>query len=212
MLDHVRSAVNDGGIHRGQEEIANWSDNAISDEPKPSNVVRIGRPPTSRNGNGSMRVSVPMPGSATQEERRANLKYALFFLAVAVLLIVAGQLSKDPSATSGQSTSTLNMQFDLSIQQALGEVARNGYKSESGGYVVRFRLSNRGNHPVFYPARPGTNVLVGHMASFLMQSVVCCGTLIKEKRLDFSRKACTCYVPENRNFRVLSVLCGKGFL
>jgi hypothetical protein len=117
----------------------------------------------SGNGKTPRHVSIPGLGSAAQEERKIYLKYALFFLAVAVLLIVARQLGKDASTTSGQSTSILNVKFDLSIQQTSGEVAREGYQSQSGGQVVRFRLSNRGNHPVFYPVRPGTNVLVGHV-------------------------------------------------
>jgi hypothetical protein len=117
----------------------------------------------SGNGKAPQHVSILGLGSATQEERKTYLKYALFFLAVAVLLIVARQLGKDASTTSGQSTSMLNVQFDLSVQQASGQGAREGYQSQSGGQVVRFRLSNRGNHPVFYPVRPGTNVLVGHV-------------------------------------------------
>jgi hypothetical protein len=116
----------------------------------------------SGNGKTPQHVSILDPGSATQEERKTYLKSALFFLTVAVLLIVARQIGRDGS-TRGQSTSMLDVKFDLSIQQTLGEVARDGYQSESGGKVVRFRLSNRGNHPVFYPVRPGTNVLVGHV-------------------------------------------------
>ncbi len=117
----------------------------------------------SGNGKGPKDVSILGADSARREERKTNLKYALFFLAVAVLLIVAKQLGKDASTTSGQSNSMPNVQFDLSIQRTSGEVAPGGYQSETSGYVVRFRLSNRGNHPVFYPVRPGTNVLVGHV-------------------------------------------------
>jgi len=110
-----------------------------------------------------MPVPILGPGSVTHEERKTNLKYALFFLAVAVVLIVARQLGKDSSTPTGESTSTPNVQFDLSIQRAPGEVVPEGQQSESGGFVVRFRLSNRGNQPVFYPVRPGTNVLVGQV-------------------------------------------------
>jgi len=110
-----------------------------------------------------MHVPILGPGSVTHEERKTNLKYALFFMAVAVLLIVARQLGKDASTTTGESTSTPNVQFDLSIQRSSGEDVPEGHQSESGGYVVRFRLSNRGNQPFFYPVRPGTNVLVGQV-------------------------------------------------
>jgi hypothetical protein len=123
--------------------------------------VRIGS--THISGNGKTPQHLSIPGSAAQEERKTYLKYALFFLAVAVSLIVARQLGKDASTTSGRSTPTLNVQFDLSIPRISGEVAQEGYQSESGGQVVRFRLSNRGNHPVFCPVRPGTNVLIGHV-------------------------------------------------
>jgi len=98
-----------------------------------------------------------------QEDRKANLKYALFFLVVAIMLIVARQLGKDASSTSGQSTSILSVQFDLSVQRTSGEISPERNQSESSGYVVRFRLSNRGNHPVFCPVRPGTNILIGHI-------------------------------------------------
>lgn len=125
--------------------------------------MRSGRRPISGNGKGSIHASILGPNSAKQEERRTNLKYALFCLAVAVLLGVSRQLSKDASTTSSQLPSTLNVQFNLSIQRTSGEIVPEDHQSESDGQVVRFRLSNRGNHAVFYPVRPGTNVLEGHV-------------------------------------------------
>ena len=110
-----------------------------------------------------MHVSIVKPNAAKQEERNINIKYALFYLVVAVLLIVSSQLGKDAPTTSGQSTSMPTAQFDLTIQRTSGEVVSEDHQSESDGYVVRFRLSNRGNHAVFYPVRPGTNVLEGHV-------------------------------------------------
>lgn len=110
-----------------------------------------------------MHVAIPGSNSARQAERKTNLKYALFFFAVAVLLIVARQLGKNASTTSGQSTSMPNVQFDLSIQRTSEEVVPEGHQSKSDEYVVWFRLSNRGNHVVFYPVRSGTNVPEGRV-------------------------------------------------
>jgi hypothetical protein len=125
--------------------------------------VRSGGPPISGNGKGPKHAPILGTDSARQEERKTNLKYALFFFTVAVLLIVARQLGKDASTINGQSTSMPNVQFDLSVQGTSGEVILEDRESVPGGYIVRFRLSNRGNHAVFYPVRPGTNALEGHV-------------------------------------------------
>ena len=135
----------------------------MSDKPKSWMTLRRSKSPSSGNGNGRLRPSILALGSTTQEERKIYLKYALFYLAVAVLLIIGDQLGKRAQVPSGQSTPTLKMHFDLSFEQSQGKVAGKGYQTESSGHFVRFRLSNGGNYPVFYAVHPGTNVLIGHV-------------------------------------------------
>lgn len=133
----------------------------MSDEPKFSFFRLSIKPISSRNRNGRKTNLISPADTAPREERRTNLKRAIFFLAVAILLIVARQLAKNAPATSGQPSSMLNVGFDLSIQEPSGRVAGEDYHSESSGYLVRFRLTNRGARPVACPVHPGTNVLVG---------------------------------------------------
>lgn len=135
----------------------------MSDEPKFSFFRLSIKPISSRDRNGCKLPLISPPDTAPGEERKANLKRAFFFLAVGILLIVARQLGKDAPTTSGQPISMLNVGFDLSIQEPSGRVAGEDYHSESSGYLVRFRLNNRGTHPVSCPVHPGTNVLVGHV-------------------------------------------------
>ena len=135
----------------------------MSDEPKPWTILHRSKLPVSDNGKGPIHASTPAPGTATQEERKTNLKYAFFFLAVAILLLIARQLGKDVPATSSQSSSMYNVRLDLYLQQSSGKVVGAASQSKSTGSFVRFRLSNGGNYPVFYPAHPGTNVLAGHI-------------------------------------------------
>lgn len=134
----------------------------MSDEPKFSFFRLSLKPISSRNRNGRKSNSISSPDTAPGEEPRANLKRAIFFLAVAILLIIARQLGMNAPAMSSQPSSMLNVRFDLSLQEPSGRVAGEDYHSESSGYLVRFRLTNRGTRPVSCPVHPGTKVLVGH--------------------------------------------------
>jgi hypothetical protein len=82
---------------------------------------------------------------ALGQQRKANLKGALFCSVIAILLILANN--------SGHSRN----EFDPpSLAASPAGVSLIGYPQHSRekriGSVVRIRLSNTGNHPVFYPA------------------------------------------------------------
>ena len=113
---------------------------------------------TSSNGNGHKCHSDRPSELAHREERKANLKHAVFYVAVALVLILAGRLGRvskaqhsTASQPSGQGvTLVLRLQARLETQF---------------GLTVRFRLGNAESHSVFYPVYPGTNVPVGEIVT-----------------------------------------------
>lgn len=126
------------------------------DEPKVSSL-----PPSTKslsgNGNGHEPQFVPPSEADQQKERKTNLKHALFFLAVAFLLILAdrlGRISEVPSSNSRP--------FVPGVTLVLHPRAHVGSRV---GLIFRFRLNNLGNHSVFYPVHPGTNVPVGQIVT-----------------------------------------------
>ena len=131
------------------------------DEPGFSFLRPAIKPSSSSNGNTNKPKIGSHSGAILGGERKTNLKRALFFLVVAILLILARQVDKDLPTASSQSPSVLNVHFDLSIPEPAGKIATE--QSAAGGYVVQFRLTNRGNRPVFCPVRSGTNVLTGQV-------------------------------------------------
>jgi hypothetical protein len=112
------------------------------------------------SGNGMHRNQ---QGADGPKDRRQLLKYAIFYLVVAAILFATNQAVKNPTLSANQSQSPLNLGIDLSV-------ARNfhGTRTESNGartatYVVRLRLTNQGNQPIFYPVSPDTNRPMGQI-------------------------------------------------
>ena len=131
---------------------------AVSDEPKfPFFRLSI-KPISSRDGNGSKSHLTSSTDTVPGEERKANLKRAFVFLGLAILLILANQLGhvKDDSDSNSTAASLARIELALYPQQ---------HPENQGGFVVRLGLSNMGNHPVFYPVRPGTNVPLGQIVT-----------------------------------------------
>ena len=130
----------------------------MSDEPKfPS------RPPSRKssllgNGNGHKPHFAPPSEIAHEEERKANLKHAFFFLAVASLLILADRLGRVGEAPNSNSSQP-------SLQGVTLVLHPRAHVESQVGLIVLFRLSNMGNHSVFYPVRPGTNAPVGQIVT-----------------------------------------------
>ena len=113
------------------------------------------------SGNGTGRRDVGDRPLEKQQERTRNLKFAIFYLAVGVLLFLANQFAKQPQADGNQPDALSNVDMDLSVGRE-PEPTRTGNDSTEGAtYAIRFRLTNRGNQSVFYPVYPGTNRPIG---------------------------------------------------
>ena len=91
------------------------------------------------------------------------LKYAIFYLVVAAILLVANQAAKDPVARANQAQTTSNLDLDLSVASKLKTNPAESIAAHGGTLIVRFRLTNRGNQPIFYPVSPGTNYPMGQI-------------------------------------------------
>jgi len=130
----------------------------MSDEPKLSPLLPSRKFSLLGNGNGHKPHFVPSSEIAQEEERKANLKYAFFFLAVASLLILAdwlGRVSEVPNSNSSR----------LPLQGITLVVRPQAHVDSQVGFIRLFQLSNTGNHSVFYAVRPGTNVPVGQIVT-----------------------------------------------
>jgi hypothetical protein len=84
---------------------------------------------------------------------RPNLKYAAFFVTVAILFVLVnhfGPVTDTHEANSGAASST-------AVSLTASRLA--------DGRSVRFQLSNRGNHSVFYAVGAGTSVPIGQIVA-----------------------------------------------
>jgi hypothetical protein len=112
------------------------------------------------SGNGVRRDK---QGAGGPKNRTQLLKYAVFYLAVAAILFVTNQTAKNPMAGRNQSQSSSNLHIDLSVARKLEPNRLGSNAAGAATYVVRFRLTNRGNQPIFYPVSPNTNRPLGHL-------------------------------------------------
>lgn len=108
--------------------------------------------------NGDRGGLLPLTDGADREERKANVKHAWFFTTVAVLFLLADQLGhvKNVSDSNSVLASAEHVSLALSPQEG---------PRDRVGLSVRFRLSNKGNHSIFYPMRPETNDPVGQIVT-----------------------------------------------
>src|SRR5713226_2227123 len=128
------------------------------DEPKISSLPPSRKSSLWGSGNGRKPHFAPPSEIAHEEERKRNLKHAFFFLAVASLLILAdrlGRVSEPPNSNSSRP----------SLQDVTLVLHTRAHVESQVGFIVLFRLSNMGNHSVFYPVNPGTNVPVGQIVT-----------------------------------------------
>jgi hypothetical protein len=126
----------------------------MSGRPKFSVFQPWVEPPPSKKTNGDRLRLLSLPDGDAGEERKANRKVAWFFATVAFLFVFADQLGRVRNVPDSNAGPTSAAPVSLSLQVEAGDRA---------GFSVRFRLSNRGNHPVFYPLRAGTNVPIGQI-------------------------------------------------
>jgi hypothetical protein len=108
--------------------------------------------------NGDRRGLLPLTDVDDREERKANVKHAWFFTTVAVLFLLADQLGhvKNVSDSNSVLASAEHISLALSPQEG---------PRDRVGLSVRFRLSNKGNHSIFYPVRPETDVPLGQIVT-----------------------------------------------
>lgn len=102
-------------------------------------------------------------GSEGPKDRAERLKYAIFYLVVAVILFVTNQPAKHSMHGANQSQSPSNLHLDLSVARKVELNGLGSHAAEGGAYLVRFRLMNQGNQPIFYPLSPETNRPIGHI-------------------------------------------------
>ncbi|MGB8113405.1 MAG: hypothetical protein WCF22_06510, partial [Candidatus Sulfotelmatobacter sp.] len=101
-------------------------------------------------------------GADGPKDRTRLVKYAIFYLVVAAILFVTNQAAKNRMASRNQSQSPSNLHIDLSVARKL-EPNRLGSNTGGGTDVVRFRLTNQGNQPIFYPVSADTNRPMGQL-------------------------------------------------
>ncbi|HEV3483616.1 MAG TPA: hypothetical protein VGR97_14955 [Candidatus Acidoferrales bacterium] len=130
----------------------------MSDEPRFSFFRLSIKPISSRDRHDSKSHAVSLTAVVSGEERKADIRRAFFFSGVAILLVLANHLGHVKGDFDSNSTADSVARVELALypQQQF---------ENHGGFVVRFRLSNMGNHPVFYPVRAGTNVPLGQIVT-----------------------------------------------
>jgi hypothetical protein len=114
------------------------------------------------SGNGT-RPNQQNTLAGNPNDRKQNLKYAIFYLVAAIILFLANRVSTQPARNGNRSQPFSNLHLDLSVTRNV-ETSPVGNSAAGGGtFVVRFRLANQGNQPVFYPVFPGTNHPMGQV-------------------------------------------------
>ena len=112
------------------------------------------------SGNGMRRNR---QGADGPKDRTQLLKYASFYLVVAVILLVTNQAAKNAIGSANQSQSLSNLHIELSVAHNLEPDRLGSGPTGRGKYVIRFRLTNQGNQPIFYPVSSDTKRPVGQI-------------------------------------------------
>jgi hypothetical protein len=113
-------------------------------------------PSLSKQTNGDSSRLLSSPGYPAAQERKANINLPAFFTVVALLFVLAehfGRVEEQPDANLNPNSTAL-------VNLTLSPPERSGNGS---GFSVRFQLSNRGNHPIFYPINTTTRAPVGQL-------------------------------------------------
>ncbi|HXP81997.1 MAG TPA: hypothetical protein VN976_19010 [Verrucomicrobiae bacterium] len=128
------------------------------DGPKFSSFRAWVEPSLSQKPNGGRLRFLSPPDGDEPEERQAKVKLAGFFAVVALVSVLAehlGRVEDRTDANLGPDSTTL-VSLNLSLPDRSGDRA---------GFTVRFRLSNSGNHSVFYPTDTKTSVPIGQLVA-----------------------------------------------
>lgn len=114
------------------------------------------KPHAYKGTNGDQLRSPSGSDPQSAEDRKADLKRAAFFVTVAIFFVLVNHLGHVKDASEGNSGvgSPASVSLRVSPPDRIGN-----------GFSVRFRLSNRGTHSVFYPVGAGTNAPVGQIVA-----------------------------------------------
>ena len=112
-------------------------------------------PSLSKKTNGNM-LRLPTLSDGGEEGRQTNIKLAGFFVVVALLSVLAEGLGRLGNRTDAN----LGADSPILVSLTLSSPKRSGDRAV---FSVRFRLSNRGNHSVFYPTGTTTSVPIGQL-------------------------------------------------
>ncbi len=121
-----------------------------------SSMLRPWGEPSAKTNGDALHFSLSVVDATV--ERKTNLKRAWFFIGVALLFVFVNQLDhlKDTSHLNLDPFSASGVNLTLFAPERAGDGA---------GLSVRFRLSNQGNHSVFYPIGKTTKQLIGQVAA-----------------------------------------------
>jgi hypothetical protein len=115
------------------------------------------KPSSSPKTNGERPSSPPLLDS-DENDPQVKIKLAVFFVVVALLFVLAEHLGRvqEPTDTNLGVDSTGLVSLTVSPPQ------RSGNRT---GFSVPFRLSNRGNHAIFYPISGSTGRPIGQLVA-----------------------------------------------
>ncbi len=127
----------------------------MSGRPKFSVFRAWVQPPFLKETNGD-RLRLLSPEVDAARERTTNIKVAWFFAVVALLFVLADYLGRVKNGIDAN----LGPDSTARVSLILSTPVR-----DQDGFSVRFRLSNRENHSIFYPMRSGTTVPLGQIVA-----------------------------------------------
>jgi hypothetical protein len=114
-------------------------------------------PSLSKKTNGGI-LRLPSLSDGDEEERQTNIKLAGFFAVVALLSVLAEILGRVGDRTDA------NLDPDSTILVSLTLLSPKR-SADRAGFSMRCRLTNSGNHSVFYPTGRTTSVPIGQLVA-----------------------------------------------
>jgi hypothetical protein len=129
----------------------------MSGRPKFSIFQAWVQPSPSKKTNGDMPDSLSLLDS-DERDRQVNIKLTVFFVVVALLFVLAEHLGRVRESTDAR----LGLDSTALVSLTVSPPQRSGSRA---GFSVPFRLSNRGNHPIFYPINAATRVPIGQLVA-----------------------------------------------
>jgi hypothetical protein len=115
------------------------------------------QPSSSKKTNGDRPGSPPLVES-DENDPQVNIKLAVFFVVVALSFVLAEHLGRVQEPTGAN----LGLDSTALVSLTVSPPQRSGNRIE---FSVPFRLSNRGNHAIFYPINAATRLPAGQLVA-----------------------------------------------